>query len=125
MEQKDKTFTFPDGFELKGMTDEEFEKWAEKVAERHNRIVELLEASDFNALTAEMCGLNNHFTPLLILMMLFGSPSYSKKVTKDEVMVEYAYMKDPKYLSEMNDKFIEEIKGLMNNETEQEENKEE
>ena len=120
MEQKDKIFTFPDGFELKGMSDEEFEKWAEKVAERHNRIVELCEASDFNALTAEMGGLNNHFTPLLILMMLFGSPSYSKRVTKEEVMVEYAYMKDPKYLSEMNDKFIKEIKGLMNNETEQE-----
>lgn len=121
---KDKVYTFPEGFELKGMTDEEFEKWAEKVAERHNRIVELCEVSDFNTLTAEMGGLDNHFTPLMIVMMLFGSQNYSKKVTKEEVMAKYAYMKDPKYLSEMNDKFIKELKALMNNDT-QEESKEE
>lgn len=120
MEEKDKADTFPDGFELKEMTDEEFEKWAEKTVERHNRIVDLCEVSDFNTLEAEMGGLENHFTPLMIVMMIFGSPNYSKKITKEEVMKKYAYMKDPKYLSEMNEKFIKEIKGLMGNETQEE-----
>lgn len=66
-----------------------------------------------------MGGLENHFTPLMIVMMIFGSPNYSKKITKEEVMKKYAYMKDPKYLSEMNEKFIKEIKGLMGNETQE------
>ncbi len=117
MEEKDKVFTFPDGFEIKGMTDEEFEQWAEKVAEKHNRIVELCEAYDFNSLTAEFGGLNNNFTPLMILMMLFGGPNYSKRVTKEEIMSKHAYMKDPKYLSDINDKYLEEIKDLIVNET--------
>lgn len=119
MKEEERLFAFPDGFELKGMTDDEFDKWSEKVTERHNRIVELCETGDFNSLTAEMGGLDNHFTPLMIVMMLFGSPSFSKKVTKEETMVKYAYMKDPKYLSEMRDKFMEEIKGLTDNKTQE------
>lgn len=111
--EENKACAFIESFKLKEMTDEEFEEWAEKVSERHNRIVELCEVSDFNTIIAEMGGLNSSFTPLLIVMMLFGTPNYSKRVTKEDIMIEYSYMKNPNYLIKMNENFIKELKELI------------
>lgn len=79
---------------LKGMTDEEFEKWAEKVVEKNNKLIDLWNAYDFDSFTAELGIQDNCFMPLILIMMAFGNSNFLKKVTKEEVMSEYAYMKD-------------------------------
>lgn len=79
---------------LKGMTDEEFEKWTEKVVEKNNKLIDLWNASDFDSFTTELGIQDNCFMPLILIMMAFGSPNFLKKVTKEEIMSEYAYMKD-------------------------------
>lgn len=81
-------------FDQKGMTASEFEEWSEKLVERHNRIVDLCNNSDLSSIIEELGISYNYLTPLILVMLLFGSTNYSKKVTKEEVMTKYDYMKD-------------------------------
>lgn len=100
MKENNKIQTSPKEFNLKGMTDEEFEKWAEKIVEKNNRLIDLWNASDFDSFTAELGIQDNCFMPLILIMMAFGNPNFLKKVTKEEIMSEYAYRKNPDNLAE-------------------------
>lgn len=108
MKENNKISTAPKELELKGMTDEEFEKWAEKVAEKNNKLIDLWNASDFDSFTTELGIQDNCFMPLILIMMAFGNPNFLKKVTKEEIMSEYAYRKNPDNLPEI-------LKGIIKN----------
>ena len=92
--------TLQQEFDQKGMTVSEFEEWAEKLVERHNKIVDLCNNPDINSIIEELGIQYNHLIPLILVMMIFGSTNYSKKVTKEEVMTKYSYMKDLKHIIE-------------------------
>lgn len=87
----EKIYTFPNIEPQSPMTEEEFDKWAEKAAERQNAVVDAIESRDFARLQAEMGGWDDHITPLLLVMGIFGFPAQFKKTTKDEVKKKYAH----------------------------------
>lgn len=104
----EKIYTFPNIEPQKPMTEEEFDKWAEKVTERQNAIADAIEAKDFDRLQAEMGGWNDHIAPLLLVMGLFGTPAQFRKTTKEEVMKRYAYKVNPELFEECKAKFLKE-----------------
>lgn len=104
----EKIYTFPSIEPQKPMTEEEFDKWAEKVTERQNAIADAIESRDFNRIQAEFCGLNDHITPLILLMGLFGTPDQFRKTTKEEVKEKYAYKVNPELYEECKEKFLKE-----------------
>lgn len=117
METKEKIFTFPN-LELKGMSEEEFDKWAETATERHNKIADLCETGDTNTLMAEMAGLGEYMTPFILITFLFGSPSKAiKRVTKEDIKRQYNYMQNPQLLEEMKEQILKEIQTLNNVQT--------
>lgn len=93
------------------MTEEEFDKWAEKVTERQNAIADAIESRDFDRLQAEMGGWNDHITPLLLVMGLFGTTDQFRKTTKEEVKKKYAYKINPELYEELRDAMIKEVMG--------------
>lgn len=109
METKEKIFTFPN-LGLKEMSEEEFDKWAEIATERHNKIADLYETGDTNTLMAEIAGLGQYITPLILVTFLFGSPSTSiRRVTKEEIKQQYSYMQNSQLLEEMKEQILKEI----------------
>ncbi len=93
----------------KPMSEEEFDKWAEKVVERQNAIADAIESKDFNALQAEMGCLDDHITPLILVMGLFGYPEQFRKTTKEEVKKKYAYKVNPELFEECKAKFMQGV----------------
>ena len=104
----EKICTFPNIEPQKPMSEEEFDKWAEKVTERQNAIADAIESKDFDRLQAEMGGWNDHITPLILVMGLFGTPEQFRKTTKDEVKNKYAYKVNPELFEECKEKFLKE-----------------
>lgn len=78
----EKIYTFPNIEPQKPMTEEEFDKWADIVVERHNTIAEAYENGDFRRVQAELAGLGDHLSPLPLIMFLLGSPNQFKKPRK-------------------------------------------
>lgn len=107
----EKIYTFPNIEPQKPMTEEEFDKWADIVVERHNTIAEAYESGDVNRVQAELAGLDDHLSPLILLMWMFGSPNQFKKTTKEEVKKKYAYKVNPELFEELRDATIKEIMG--------------
>ena len=105
----EKIYTFQSIEPQKPMSEEEFDKWAEKVAERKNAIADAIKSGDFNRIQAEFCGLNDHITPLILVMWLFGIPDQFRKTTKEEVKKKYAYKVNPKLYEELRDAMIKEV----------------
>lgn len=105
----EKIYTFPNIEPQKPMTEEEFDKWAEIVVERHNTIAEAYESGDVNRIQAEFCGLNDHITPLILIMGLFGTPDQFRKTTKEEVKKKYAYKVNPELYEELRDAMVKEV----------------
>lgn len=108
-----KIYTFPDIEPQKPMSEEEFDKWAEIVAERHNSIAEAYESGDVNRLQAELAGVGDHLNPLMLIMFLFGSPDQFKKTTKDEVKKKYAFKVNPELTNECLERLKKEIEETM------------
>lgn len=104
----EKIYTFPSIEPQKPMSEEEFDKWAEIVVERHNAISEAYESGDVNRVQAELAGLGDHLSPLILLMWIFGSPNQFKKTTKEEVKKKYAYKVNPELYEECKEKFLKE-----------------
>lgn len=104
----EKIYTFQSIEPQKPMTEEEFDKWAEKVTERQNAIADAIESRDFDRLQAEMGGWNDHITPLILVMGLFGTPDQFRKTTKEEVKKKYAYKVNPELFEECKAKFLKE-----------------
>lgn len=90
------------------MTEEEFDKWADIVVERHNTIAEAYESGDVNRIQAELAGLDAHLSPLILLMWMFGSPNQFRKTTKEEVKKKYAFKVNPELFEECKAKFLKE-----------------
>lgn len=107
----EKIYTFQDIKPQKRMSEEEFDKWAEKVTERQNAIADAIESRDFNRIQAEFCGLGDHITPLILVMGLFGTPDRFRKTTKEEVKKKYAYKVNPELYEELRDAMIKEVTG--------------
>lgn len=105
----EKIYTFQSIEPQKPMSEEEFDKWAEKVAERQNAIADAIESGDFNRIQAEFCVLNDHITPLILVMGLFGIPDQFRKTTKEEVKKKYAYKVNPKLYEELRDAMIKDV----------------
>lgn len=104
----EKIYTFPNIEPQKPMTEEEFDKWADIVVERHNTIAEAYESGDVNRIQAEFAGLDDHLSPLILLMWMFGSPNQFKKTTKEEVKKKYAFKVNPELFEECKAKFLKE-----------------
>lgn len=113
----EKIYTFPDIEPQKPMSEDEFDKWAEIVVERHNTIAEAYEKGDVNRLQAELAGLGDHLNPLMLIMFLFGSPDQFKTITKDEVKERYAYKVNPELTNECLERLKKEIEETMEVET--------
>ena len=109
----EKIYTFPDIEPKKPMSEEEFDKWAEIVVERHNTIAEAYEKGDVNRVQAELAGLDEHLTPLMLIMFLFGRPNQFKKTTKEEVKKKYAYKVNPELEMECATRFADELKDIV------------
>lgn len=107
----EKIYTFPNIEPQKPMTEEEFDKWADIVVERHNTIAEAYECGDVNRLQAELAGLGDHLNPLMLIMFLFGSPDQFKKTTKEEVKKKYAFKVNPELYEELRDAMVKEVMG--------------
>lgn len=107
----EKIYTFPNIEPQKPMTEEEFDKWAEIVVERHNTIAEAYESGDINRIQAELAGLDDHLSPLILLMWMFGSPNQFKKTTKEEVKKKYAFKVNPELYEGLRDAMIKEVMG--------------
>lgn len=107
----EKIYTFPNIEPQKPMTEEEFDKWAEIVVERHNAISEAYESGDVNRVQAELAGLGDHLSPLILLMWMFGSPNQFKKTTKEEVKKKYAFKVNPELYEELRDAMVKEVMG--------------
>lgn len=107
----EKIYTFPNIEPQKPMTEEEFDKWAEIVVERHNAIAEAYESGDVNRMQAELAGLGDHLTPLMLIMWMFGTPDQFRKTTKEEVKKKYAYKVNPELYEELRDAMIKEVMG--------------
>lgn len=105
----EKIYTFPNIEPQKPMTEEEFDKWAETVVERHNAIAEAYESGDVNRVQAELAGLGDHLTPLMLIMWMFGTPDQFRKTTKEEVKKKYAYKVNPELYEELRDAMIKEF----------------
>lgn len=105
----EKIYTFPKIEPQKPMTEEEFDKWAEKVVERQNAIADAIESRDFDRVKAEFGGLDDHITPLLLVMGLFGYPEQFRKTTKEEVKKKYAYKVNPELFEECKAKFMQGV----------------
>ena len=105
----EKTYTFPNIEPQKPMTEEEFDKWAEKVTERQNAFADAFESRDIERLKAEMGGLDDSITPLLLIMGVFGFPDQFRKTTKEEVKKKYAYKVNPVLYEELRDATIKDI----------------
>lgn len=105
----EKTYTFPNIEPQKPMTEEEFDQWAEKVTERQNAIADAIESRDFNRIQAEFCGLNDHITPLILVMGLFGTTDQFRKTTKEEVKKKYAYKVNPELYEELRGAMVKEV----------------
>lgn len=104
----EKICTFPNIEPHEPMTEEEFDKWAEIVVERHNTIAEAYESGDVNRIQAELAGLDDHLSPLILLMWMFGSHNQFKKTTKEEVKKKYAYKVNPELFEGCKEKFLKE-----------------
>lgn len=113
----EKIYTFQNIEPQKPMTEEEFDKWAEIVVERHNAISEAYESGDVNRVQAELAGLGDHLSPLILLMWMFGSPHQFRKTTKEEVKKKYAYKVNPELFEELRDAMIKEVMGDLEVET--------
>lgn len=105
----EKIYTFQNIEPQKPMTEEEFDRWAEKVAERQNAIADAIESRDINKIQAEFCGLGDHITPLILVMALFGIPDQFRKTTKEEVKKKYAYKVNPELYEELRDAMIKDV----------------
>lgn len=105
----EKIYTFPNIEPQKPMTEEEFDKWAEKVVERQNAIADAIESGDVNRVQAELAGLGDHLTPLMLIMWMFGTPDQFRKTTKEEVKKKYAYKVNPELFEELRDAMIKEV----------------
>lgn len=105
----EKIYTFPNIEPQKPMTEEEFDKWAEIVVERYNAIAEAYESGDVNGVQAELAGLGDHLTPLMLIMWMFGTPDQFRKATKEEVKKKYAYKVNPELYEELRDAMIKEV----------------
>lgn len=109
----EKIYTFPNIEPQKPMSEEEFDKWADIVVERHNTIAEAYESGDVNRVQAELAGLGDHLTPLTLIMWMFGSPNQFRKTTKDEVKKKYAFKVNPELYDECREMFTKEIELSM------------
>lgn len=107
----EKIYTFQSIEPQKPMSEDEFDKWAEKVTERQNAIADAIESRDFNRIQAEFCGLNDHISPLILVMGLFGTPDQFRKTTKEEVKKKYAYKVNPDLYEELRDAMVKEVMG--------------
>lgn len=103
-DKEEKKFSF-EGFSLKRMTDEEFEQCAEEFTEIYNIFVDSYQSGDPNIFMSKMGRLGYQLAPLILIKLLFGDNDL-KKITKEEFMDKYYYLKDPYLLPN----FEEQIK---------------
>lgn len=107
-DKEEKTGLFDD-FSFAKMTDEEFEQCAEKFTEIHNSFVDSYQSGDPNIFISKIGGFAHELTPLILIRLLFGDNDI-KKITKEEFMDKYYYLKDPELLPDLE----EQIKRLSN-----------
>lgn len=107
-DKEEKKFSF-EGFSLKRMTDEEFEQCAEEFTEIYNIFVDSYQSGDPNIFMSKMGRLGCQLAPLILIRLLFGDNDI-KKITKEEFMDKYYYLKDPELLPDLE----EQIKRLSN-----------
>lgn len=74
-------------------------------------IADAIESRDFNRIQAEFCGLNDHITPLILVMGLFGTPDQFRKATKEVVKKKYAYKANPELYEELRSAMVKEVMG--------------
>lgn len=110
-EDKEKTGLFDDLSFVK-MTDEEFDQCAEKFTEIHNSFVDSYQSRDPNIFISKIGGFAHELTPLILVRLLFGDNDI-KKITKEEFMNKYYYLKDPELLPDLEEQ-IKHIPNVLN-----------
>lgn len=106
-DKEEKKFSF-EGFPFKEMTDEEFEQCAEKFTEIHNSFVDSYQSRDPNIFISKILGFAHELTPLILIRLLFGDNDV-KKITKEEFIDKYYYLKDPELLPDLEEQIKQYI----------------
>lgn len=124
-EDKEEKKLLFEGFPFKEMTDEEFDQWAENHVKTYNSFVKSYKSGDPNLFVSETGNSAFELMPLILVKLIFSGEEI-REVTKEEVLKKYSYLRDTKYLSELEEhanKLIDNLSYLKT--IEEEKNKEE
>lgn len=100
-EDKEEKKLLFEGFPFKEMTDKEFDQWAENHVNTYNSFVKAYKSGDPRLSISEIGGDLAFEVMSLILIRFIFSGEEIREVTKEEVLEKYSYLRDKKYLSEL------------------------